>query len=69
MASREPKKPKAVKPLEVRVMFEPSRLAAACIVQAYERVVPVTRRIVSARLIAPRATDDNEQKQHIGGAR
>ncbi len=69
MASRESKKPKAVKPLEVRVMFEPSRLAAAYIVQAYERVVPVTRRIVSARLIHPRAADDNKQKQHIGGAR
>ena len=25
-------------------MFEPSRVAPACVVQAYERVVPITRR-------------------------
>ncbi len=30
--------------LEVRLSFEPSRVSPACIVQAYERVVPITRR-------------------------
>jgi hypothetical protein len=30
--------------LEVRVMFEPNRLAAACLADAYARVVPVRRR-------------------------
>ena len=32
--------------LEVRVMFEPHRLAAACLADAYARVVPVRRRPV-----------------------
>jgi len=40
MARREPKTTKA---LEVSVMFEPSHVAPACVVQAYERVVPMTR--------------------------
>ena len=31
-------------PLEVRLTFEPSRVSPACVVQAYERVVPITRR-------------------------
>ena len=30
--------------LEVRITFEPSRVSPACVVQAYERVVPITRR-------------------------
>ena len=41
MARREPKTTKA---LEVSVMFEPSHVAPACVAQAYERVVPITRR-------------------------
>ena len=41
MACREPNTTKA---LEVRVMFEPSHVAPACVAQAYERVVPITRR-------------------------
>ena len=40
MARREPNTTKA---LEVSVMFEPSHVAPACVVQAYERVVPITR--------------------------
>jgi hypothetical protein len=39
--SEEPKKTRA---LEVRVVFEPSRIAPVCVVQAYERVVPTVRR-------------------------
>ena len=31
--------------LEVRITFEPSRVSSACVVQAYERVVPITRRM------------------------
>ncbi len=34
--------------LEVQVMFEPSRVAAACLADAYGRVVPVHRRPVRA---------------------
>ena len=30
--------------LEVRITFEPSRVSPACVVQAYEQVVPITRR-------------------------
>jgi hypothetical protein len=31
-------------PLEVHITFEPSRVSPACVTQAYEQVVPVTRR-------------------------
>ena len=31
--------------LEVQVVCEPSRLAAACVAAAYERLVPMVRRI------------------------
>ena len=52
--------------LEVRLTFEPSRVSAACVVQAYERVVPITRRP------APQArpgwqSEDAQQTQHVGG--
>jgi hypothetical protein len=30
--------------LEMRITFEPSRVSPACVVQAYERVVAITRR-------------------------
>jgi hypothetical protein len=43
MARREPNTTKA---LEVSVMFEPNRLSPACVVQAYEQVVPLTQRAV-----------------------
>ena len=32
-------------PLEVRVTFEPRWVSPACVVQVYERVVPITRRL------------------------
>ncbi len=32
--------------LTVRVVFEPSRLAPACLADAYERVLPLRRRII-----------------------
>ncbi len=34
--------------LAVRATFEESRLAAACLVTAYEQVAPVTRRMTTA---------------------
>ncbi len=34
--------------LTVRRSFEPTRIAPACVVDAYERVVPITRRTVRA---------------------
>jgi hypothetical protein len=44
MARRELNTTKA---LEVSVMFEPSRVSPACVAQAYEQVVPSTRRMTS----------------------
>ena len=44
MARRDPK---ATKTLKVSVMFEPSRLSPAPMVQAYEQVVPRTQRTAS----------------------
>jgi hypothetical protein len=41
MARREPNPTQA---LAVSVRFEPSPVAPACVAQAYERVVPITRR-------------------------
>jgi hypothetical protein len=41
MGARPPKSPL---PLTVRPMFEPTRIAAACLRDAYERVVPLPRR-------------------------
>ena len=56
----------ASRTLEVRRTFEPSRVSAACVVQAYEWVVPITRRP------APRARDlrqreDAQLMQPVGG--
>lgn len=34
------------KKLEVHVAFESSRVASECLAQAYERVVPITRRTI-----------------------
>lgn len=41
--SGEPKRAEK-KTLEVRVVFEPNRIAPICMAQAYERVVPIVRR-------------------------
>ena len=52
-------------PLEVRLTFEPSRLSPACIVQAYERVVPITRR-TTPQALPPRLDEDALQMQRVG---
>jgi hypothetical protein len=44
MARREPN---PTQTLEVRGMFEPSRLSPACVAQAYEEAVPLTQRATS----------------------
>ena len=64
MASRQPKKADA---LEVRVMFEPNRIASACLAQAYERVVPIARRAM-ASLLQSRQAEPDEIKCRAGGA-
>jgi hypothetical protein len=54
------------RPLEVRRTFEPSRVSAACVMQAYERVVPITRR-PAAQTRAAQQTEGAPLPQHVGG--
>ena len=56
----------ASRTLEVRLTFEPSRVSPACVVQAYERVVPITRR-PAPRARSARQAEDAQQTQHVGG--
>jgi hypothetical protein len=65
VASREPKKAPL---LEVRVMYEPSRIAPACLVQAYERVMPLTRRAV-ASIRQGRQGSREKIKHTVGGSK
>jgi len=51
--------------LEVRITFEPSRVGPACVVQAYERVLPITRR-PAPRAGSPHQAESAPQKQHVG---
>jgi hypothetical protein len=53
--------------LEVRVMFEPSRLSPACVAQAYAEVVPMTQRTTSRA--SHRARARREQTMQPGGRR
>jgi hypothetical protein len=64
MARRDPNTTKA---LEVSVMFELSHVAPACVAQAYERVVPITRRATPAPQHNSRAGRERLQ-QRVGGA-
>lgn len=52
--------------LEVRLTFEPSRVSEVCVVQAYERVVPITRRPAPRTRSAWQA-EGAQQPQHVGG--
>jgi hypothetical protein len=52
--------------LEVRITFEPSRVSTACVVQAYERVVPITRR-PAPRARCARQAGDAQPMQQVGG--
>ena len=51
--------------LEVRITFEPSRVSPACVAQAYERVVPITRRTTLQALL-PRLDESARQTQPVG---
>ena len=57
--------PKPSRTLEVRLTFEPSRVSAVCVVQAYERVVPITRR-PAPRARAPQPAESVPQTQQVG---
>ncbi len=50
MVPRDPKPPPA---LTVRPAFEPHRLAATCLADAYERLVPTPRRTTRLRRLTP----------------
>ncbi len=50
MVPRDPKPPPA---LTVRPAFEPHRLAATCLTDAYERLVPTPRRTTRLRRPTP----------------
>jgi hypothetical protein len=52
--------------LEVRLTFEPSRVSDVCVVQAYERVVPITRR-PAPRTRSTQQAEGIQQPQHVGG--
>jgi hypothetical protein len=51
--------------LEVRITFERSRVSPACVTQAYERVVPMTRRTTSQGL-PTRQTECAQPTPHVG---
>ena len=51
--------------VEVRSTFEPSWGSPACVAQAYERVVPITRRL-APQARAPQPVEDAPQPQHVG---
>jgi len=51
--------------LAVRITFEPSRVSPACVVQAYERVVPITRRPTPQARV-PQQAEGALQTQHVG---
>jgi hypothetical protein len=51
--------------MEVRITFEPSWGSPACVAQAYERVVPITRRLApQARALPP--GERAPQTQQVG---
>jgi hypothetical protein len=50
---------------EMRITFEPSRISSACIVQAYEHVVPLRRRPTGAGADL-RLEDGEPQTQRVG---
>jgi hypothetical protein len=51
--------------LAVRRTFEPSRVSPACVAQAYERVVPITRR-PAPQARPPQQAESVPQRQHVG---
>jgi hypothetical protein len=53
-------------PLEVRLTGEPSRVSPAGVVQAYARVVPITRR-PAPRVRSPQQAEGAQPTPHVGG--
>jgi hypothetical protein len=51
--------------LEVRITFEPSWVSPACVAQAYERVVPITRRL-APQACAPQPAESAPPTQQVG---
>ena len=51
--------------LEVRITFEPSWGSPACVAQAYEQVVPITRRL-APQACAPQPAQSAPPTQQVG---
>ena len=54
--------------LTVRLQFEPSRLGPTCLAGAYERVVPIKRRVTRAARGSEDTVDTGRTRQ-VGGIR
>ena len=55
-----------VRSLEVKRRFEPSHMAAECLVQAYERLVPILRRPVPTQrpyISQPNTTEEQPKER------
>jgi hypothetical protein len=57
--------PRSRTTLEVHITFEPSRVSPACVVQAYEQVVPIARR-ATPQALPTRQAEGTQQTQHVG---
>jgi len=52
--------------LEVRITFEPSHVSPGCVAQAYEGVVPITRRPTPLRSTPAMQAGHARQQQPVG---
>ena len=57
------------KPMGVRIQFEPSRIERACLVSAYERIVPIIRRTVMCTGNQDGEIQRHEDVRRTGGAK
>lgn len=54
---------KARKTLEVKIMFEPSRLAAEYLADAYAQVAPIRRRSISTDKISGLTVEESQRRE------
>ena len=51
--------------LEVSLIFEPGHISPACVVQAYESVVPIRRRITLSTMLPTAQADQPRSQQPV----
>gem|GEM_PF-6144159 len=51
--------------LEVHLIFEPGHISPACVVQAYESVVPIRRRITLSTMLPTAQADQPRSQQPV----